>query len=107
MRQVFNCPGHTNVLSSTSSHRVVHENESLEQQRANLRRALAAAEQSVQRFPRGSSTHRKVKARVGALQRAGGLSFRRRGDQRSEGAACSVFSFAKEPSPGESYVGLT
>ncbi|GAB2884689.1 hypothetical protein GCM10027093_19600 [Paraburkholderia jirisanensis] len=69
MNQVLNCPRKANVISVVSSHRVAHENESPEQQRANLRRALAAAEQSVQRFPRGISAHRKAKARVNALQR--------------------------------------
>lgn len=45
-----------------------HEIESLEQQRANLVRALAAAEASVRTFPAGSVQQGKARARVTRLQ---------------------------------------
>jgi hypothetical protein len=68
MHHVSNRPDHDGALATGSALRNVRETESIEQRRANLCCALAAAEQSVQRFPAGLAAHQKAKARVSALQ---------------------------------------
>jgi hypothetical protein len=68
MHRVSNHPDKGAVVATASSCVTNHQIESLEQQRATLRRALVAAEQSVRFFPQGLTAHRKAKARVCALQ---------------------------------------
>lgn len=68
MRQLPTCPEQTRSLLSVTDTTIRYEREALEQRRAELVCALAAAEQSIKTFLPGSLEHGKAHARVARLQ---------------------------------------
>ncbi|MGN6260928.1 MAG: hypothetical protein ACTHNO_09355 [Ralstonia sp.] len=68
MRHALARPEQSQSPSPETSCRLLREIESLQQQRADLLQALAAAETSVRTFPAGSLQQAKARARVTRLQ---------------------------------------
>lgn len=69
MRHAIARPEQSQSPSPDGSRELQREFESLQQQRADLVRALAAAEASVRTFPIGSLQQANARARVTRLQR--------------------------------------